>query len=196
MEETLAVLFAYLLGSVPFAFLIARRQGVDLRQTGSRNVGATNVLRATGTSDAVTAMSLDALKGAAAVIVAQRLASGPATPVMAAVAAVLGHVYPVWLRFRGGKGVATAAGAFAVLAPVAAAAASGVFLAIAWFTRYVSLGSLAGAATLVIGAFASDVPGVVAAGACVAAGIIVHRHRGNLARLWAGTERRVGQRAS
>ena len=194
MEEIIAVAFGYLTGSVPFAYLLARRRGIDLRRVGSGNVGATNVLRTSGVPRAVAAMCLDGLKGAAAVAVVQPLAFGPATPVAAGLASVIGHVYPVWLRFRGGKGVATAAGAFAVLAPEALAMAAGVFLLAVWATRYISVGSLAGAITLAIAAAAGGAPRVVAAGAAVAAVVIVHRHRGNLSRLLAGTERRVGQR--
>jgi acyl phosphate:glycerol-3-phosphate acyltransferase len=194
MEETLAVMLAYFVGSVPFAFLLARRHGVDLRRAGSGNVGATNVLRTAGVSSGVMAMSLDALKGALAVIVAERLTAGPATPVAAGLASIVGHIYPVWLGFRGGKGVATAAGVFAILAPMALAIASGVFLLAVWVTRYISVGSLAGAVTLAVAASAETLPGAVVAGAIIAALIIIHRHRGNLARLFAGTERRVGQR--
>jgi len=105
---------------------------------------------------------------------------------------VLGHVYPVWLRFHGGKGVATAAGAFAVLAPVAVATAVAVFVAGVLLTRMVSVGSLGAALTLAIAAAATDSSRVVTAGAAIAAAIIVYRHRDNLSRLVAGTERRVG----
>lgn len=196
MEAFFAVLLAYLLGSVPFAFLLARRRGVDLRRTGSGNVGATNVMRTTGVSRAVLAMWLDGIKGAVAVLVAERLASGPATPVAAGLASVLGHIYPLWLGFRGGKGVATAAGVFAVLTPIALAVAGAVFLTAVWITRYISVGSLAGAATLVVVTSATDRPAAVTVGAAVAALIILHRHRENLGRLLEGTERQVGQRVS
>ena len=196
MEETIAVLLAYLVGSVPFAYLLARRRGIDLRRAGSGNVGATNVLRTAGVSSGVLAMSLDGLKGALAVIVAERLTAGPATPVAAGLASIIGHIYPVWLGFRGGKGVATAAGVFAVLAPVALGIASAVFLLAVWVTRYISVGSLAGAVTLAVVASAAALPAAVIAGAIIAALIIIHRHRGNLSRLFAGTERRVGQRIS
>lgn len=194
MEEITAVALGYLVGSMPFAYLLARRRGIDLRRVGSGNVGATNVLRTSGVPRAVAALCLDGLKGALAVIVAQRLAVGPATPVAAGLASVIGHIYPVWLGFRGGKGVATAAGVFGVLAPAALAIAGGVFVLAVWSTRYMSVGSLAGAITLAIAAAAADVPRAVAAGAIVTAVVIVHRHRGNLSRLIAGTERRVGQR--
>jgi glycerol-3-phosphate acyltransferase PlsY len=194
MDAFLAILLAYLVGSVPFAFLLARRRGVDLRVAGSGNVGATNVLRTTGVQRAVVAMSLDAVKGAVAVLVAERLTPAPSAAVAAGLASVIGHIYPVWLGFRGGKGVATAAGVFAILAPLAMALASGVFLLAVWITRYISVGSLAGAATLVAAAGVLDQPTAVAIGAAVAALIILYRHRGNLSRLIDGTERRVGQR--
>ena len=194
MADILVVALGYLVGSVPFAFLLARRGGVDLRQTGSGNVGATNVLRTRGLPQALTALGLDAAKGALAVALAQRLTDGPATPVAAGLAAVIGHIYPVWLRFRGGKGVATTGGMFVVLAPVAAVIASAVFLLTAAATRYVSAGSVAAAVTLVVATIATDSPAAVAVGSAVAAVMIVHRHRGNLGRLAAGTERRIGQR--
>ena len=194
MEEVIVVAIAYLVGSIPFAFLLSRRRGVDLRQVGSGNVGASNVLRTSGVSTAVLAMMLDGLKGALAVLVAQRVTSGPATPMAAGLASVIGHIYPVWLRFHGGKGVATAAGVFGVLTPLALAIASAVFLFAVWMTRFISVGSMAAALALAIGAAGSDAPAVVIVGAVVAAAIIFHRHRANLARLVAGTERRVGQR--
>lgn len=194
MEALLAVTLGYLAGSVPFAFLLARKRGIDLRRVGSGNVGATNVLRATGARPAILALCLDAAKGSVAVLVAARLTAGPATPIAVGLAAIIGHIYPVWLGFRGGKGVATAAGVFAVLTPAALGVAAAVFVLGVWVTRYISVGSIASAITLAVAAGAADVPGALAAGAAVAALIIIHRHRGNLARLIAGTERRVGQR--
>ena len=194
MEEILSVALGYLVGSVPFAFLLAQRRGVDLRRVGSGNVGAANVLRTSGFTAAVLSLGLDAGKGAVAVLLAQRLTEGPATPVAAGLAAVIGHIYPVWLRFRGGKGVATAAGVFAVLAPMTLAIASVVFVLTVWVTRYISAGSMAAAITLAVATGASDVAPAVVVGAAVSALIIVHRHRANLARLVAGTERRVGLR--
>ena len=187
------MLLAYLAGSVPFAFLLSRQRGIDLRRTGSGNVGASNVLRTSGARIAVLAMCLDALKGAAAVLAAERVGAGPGTAVAAGLASIVGHIYPVWLRFQGGKGVATAAGAFAVLTPLALGVASAVFLVVVWITRYISAGSMAAALTLAIIAVASAVPGAVAGGAWVSAAIILHRHRANVSRLIAGTERRVGQ---
>ena len=148
MEELAAVAFGYLLGSVPFAHLLARRRGIDLREVGSGNVGATNVLRTSGARQAVLVLCLDAAKGAIAVLVAAALTTGPATPVAAGLAAVIGHIYPPWLGFRGGKGVATAVGVFAVLAPLALAIGCAAFVLAVWVTRYISVGSMAGAIAL------------------------------------------------
>ena len=193
MRDVLVVALGYLLGSVPFAYLFARRNGIDLRQVGSGNVGATNVLRTSGVPEAVIVMCLDAVKGSFAVVIADRFASGPAIPVAAGLASIVGHIYPVWLGFRGGKGVATAAGVFAVLAPVALGIAAAVVVAAAWITRYISVGSIAAALALAVAA-ASEAPRTIAIGAALVALVIVHRHRSNLTRLMAGTERRVGQR--
>jgi glycerol-3-phosphate acyltransferase PlsY len=183
---------AYLLGSIPFAFLLARRRGIDLRRAGSGNVGASNVLRTSGVSLAVLAMALDGLKGTLAVLIAERVSAVPAAPVAAGLASVLGHVYPVWLRFHGGKGVATAAGVFTLLAPAALTAAAAVFAIAVVATRVISVGSVSAAVALPIATALIDAPRLVVAGAVLAAAIIVYSHRANLARLVAGTERRVG----
>ncbi len=186
------VVTGYLIGSIPFAFLLARRRGIDLRRAGSGNIGASNVLRTAGTSLAVLAMALDGLKGALAVLLAQGVAAGTGVPVAAGLASMLGHVYPVWLRFHGGKGVATAAGAFAVLAPIAFAIAASVFVVAVVITRIVSVASLIASLTLAVATAATGSPRVVIVGAAIGAALIVYRHRGNLWRLAAGTERRVG----
>lgn len=192
MNAFIAIVCGYFIGSVPFAFLLARREGVDLRASGSGNVGASNVMRTTGLSMGVLAMMLDGLKGVVPVLLAERIATASIAPVAAGLAAMLGHVYPPWLRFRGGKGVATAAGAFAVLAPAAAVAASLVFIISVVATRIISVGSVNAAVTLVIVTMLARSSGAVIAGAVVAAAIILFRHRGNIARIVAGTERRVG----
>ncbi|MGE0591461.1 MAG: glycerol-3-phosphate 1-O-acyltransferase PlsY [Vicinamibacterales bacterium] len=194
VTDILAVGLAYGVGSVPFAHLLARRRGVDLRRVGSGNVGATNVLRTSGVRQAVLAMSLDAGKGSLAVLIAQGLSGGAATPVAAGLASMLGHVYPVWLGFRGGKGVATAAGAFAVLAPVALLTALVVFVSAVWLTRYISLGSVTAALALALTTGLTGGAGPVLAGATAAAAVVIHRHRANLVRIVAGTERSIGQR--
>ena len=194
MADLLAVLAAYLMGSIPFAQLLSKRRGIDLRRVGSGNVGASNVLRTLGVRPAVLAMMLDAVKGTVAVLIAQRLTNGVAAPVAAGLASMIGHVYPVWLRFRGGKGVATAAGAFAVLTPVAAVVAVGAFLLTVAVTRFISVGSMVAALTLAAWAIASDAPRIVEVGAAIGAVLVLIGHRTNLLRLVAGTERRVGQR--
>ena len=195
MDTVLAITLGYLVGSVPFAYLLARRRGIDLRREGSGNVGAANVLRTTGTAEAATAVCLDTMKGALAVLIAQRVTTEPTAAVAAALAAVIAHIHPVWLGFRGGKGAATAAGAFALLSPGAVLIATFVFVAAVWMTRFVSVGSMAAAITLAATTAAGGWPGSVVAGATGTALIILYRHRGNLARVIAGTERRIGQRA-
>ena len=191
----LAVLFGYLAGSVPFAFLLARRAGIDVRVAGSGNVGATNVLRTTGTGRAVTVMLLDVAKGAAAVLIVNLAAGGASIAALTGAAAIVGHIYPVWLRFHGGKGVAVAAGVFSILAPIATGIAAGLFLLIVLLTRYVSLGSIAATHALPPVAWWAGAPDAVVASAFAVAALILFRHRANLRRLYSGTERRVGARA-
>jgi len=185
---------AYLIGSIPFSFLVARAFGVhDVRRVGSGNVGATNVLRNAGKAAGALALVLDLGKGAAASALAGKLAPGDAVlPAAAAVAAVVGHMFPVWLRFEGGKGVATGLGAFAPLAPRAALAALLAFAVVAAGTRYVSLGSVAGGAALAALAFALRGPDPVAIAAAFTFALVVFRHRSNLRRILGGTERRMG----
>ena len=196
-DSLLAVSIGYLAGSIPFAFLVARARGIDVRRAGSGNVGATNVLRTSGVVTAVCVMLLDLAKGACAVQCVARLAPGAiAAPAVAGVAAVVGHIYPVWLKCRGGKGVATAAGVFLVLTPVAMAPAVALFVLTVWLTRFVSLGSLVG--TVALGPIAASLgaPGPVVFAAFASALLIVFRHRSNIMRLMSGTERRVGERGA
>ena len=187
----LTVLLGYLAGSVPFAFLLARQAGIDVRFAGSGNVGATNVLRTTGTGRAVTVMVLDVAKGALAVFLAHVANAGAATTAVAGTAAVIGHIYPVWLRFHGGKGVAVAAGVFGVLTPSATAVACGLFVIIVRLTRYVSLGSLAATLALPPAAWLMGASTAVVLASWGTAALIVFRHRANIQRLRAGTERRM-----
>lgn len=190
-----SIVLGYLAGSVPFAFLLARRRGVDVRVTGSGNVGAANVMRTTGTGRAIAVMALDVAKGAAAVLAVQFAAGGASVAALTGVAAVVGHVYPVWLRFHGGKGVAVAAGVFSVLTPVATGVAASLFLITVWLTRYVSLGSLAATVALPPVAWWSGAPPAVVIAAAGTGALILFRHRANLGRLRAGTERKMGVRA-
>jgi glycerol-3-phosphate acyltransferase PlsY len=191
----LSIILGYLAGSVPFAFLLARRRGIDVRIAGSGNVGAANVLRTTGTGRAVAVMALDVAKGALAVVLAHLTNAGAALTALTGAAAVVGHVYPVWLRFHGGKGVAVAAGAFAVLTPAATGVAALLCLVMGWSTRYVSLGSITATVTLPAAAWATGAPLAVVVAAAATAALILFRHRANIRRLRAGTERRMGVRA-
>lgn len=191
----LPILLGYLVGSVPFAFLLARRRGIDVRFTGSGNVGAANVLRTTGPWRGVIVMALDMAKGALAVALAHVLAGGTTLMALTGAAAVVGHIYPVWLRFHGGKGVAVAAGVFTMLTPVAAAAAAALFLLIAWLTRYISLASMAATVALPPAAWILGSPIPIVIAAFGTASLILFRHRTNWQRLRSGTERRVGVRA-
>jgi acyl phosphate:glycerol-3-phosphate acyltransferase len=195
MPALQVVAVAYLIGSIPFSFLVARAFGVnDVRQVGSGNVGATNVLRSAGKAAGALALVLDVGKGAAAAALAGRLAPGAAAlPAAAALAAVVGHTFPVWLRFQGGKGVATGLGAFAPLAPTAALGAIAAFAVVALATRLVSLGSVSGAVVLAGLALGLRGPDPVAVAAVLSAALVVFRHRSNLRRILGGTERRVGQ---
>jgi len=189
------ILLGYLAGSVPFAFLLARRAGIDVRFAGSGNVGAANVMRTTGTRRAILVMSLDVAKGALAVVLAWLVHAGVTLTALAAAAAVVGHIYPVWLRFHGGKGVAVAAGVFGVLTPIATALAAGLFLVIVYVTRYVSLGSIAATVALPPAAWMTGEPKAVVFAAAGSGALILFRHRGNIRRLREGTERRMGARA-
>jgi glycerol-3-phosphate acyltransferase PlsY len=190
------IIVGYLIGSIPFALLLARRWGTsDLRRFGSGNLGAANVMRASGVTAGVLVALLDMAKGAASVAIAERFADQPAAPALAGFAAIIGHIYPVWLRFRGGKGVATAAGVFGVLTPAVVPPVLAIFLAAVWATKYISLGSLLATLALPPIAYAVGTPAPVLAAAIAASAIIVFRHRSNLMRLRSGTERRIGARA-
>ena len=194
IHVTVAAL-AYLLGSIPFSYVVARAFGVpDVREVGSGNVGASNVMRSAGVTAGVLAFGLDTLKGTAAVLIALRLDAGASLPPLAALAALLGHVYPVWLGFRGGKGVATGAGAFFPLAPLPTAMALGVFLMTVMASRYISLGSMAGVLALPIVTFALGGDAWLTAGTAAAALLIVLKHKDNIERLARGTEARLGSR--
>jgi acyl phosphate:glycerol-3-phosphate acyltransferase len=190
----LLVMTAYLIGSVPFALILARRLGAgDLRRIGSGNLGAANVLRTSGVRAGVIVMLLDMAKGAGSVMLVQRFDAGAVTAA-AGLAAIVGHVFPVWLRFRGGKGVATACGVFSILTPLAAGPALAVFLAAVWITRYISVGSILASVALPPIAYATGSPAPVLAVALGASMLIIVRHRTNLARVLAGTEQRIGLR--
>jgi acyl phosphate:glycerol-3-phosphate acyltransferase len=203
MTAAVPILLAYLLGSIPVGFLLVRwRRGADVRATGSGGTGATNVLRSAGKSTAILTLLLDAGKGFAAVLLARYLTTATGTTwvvAFSAVAAIVGHIYPVWLGFRAGKGVATGLGVLLALAPLAAGASALVFLLTVAMTRYVSLGSILATLTtplwawLLYGAQADFVRIAVALG-CGAL-LIVGKHAPNIQRLLTGRESKLGARA-
>ena len=195
MTPLVALALAYLVGAIPVGYLVGRLFGVgDIRRHGSGNIGATNVLRTLGRLPAVLTLAGDVAKGAAAVALAARWsADDPRVTAAAAVAAVAGNCWSVFLGFRGGKGVATGLGAFLRLVPWAVLPAALVWIVIAATFRYVSLASIMAAACVPLGALALGYPGSSALACLLAAGIVVTRHRDNIARLTAGTERRLGQ---
>lgn len=222
MRAALVIIIAYLLGSIPFGYLIVRlTAGGDIRTTGSGGTGATNVSRRAGISAGVVTLVLDALKGMAAVVVAGWILAVPIVYVStgrsldmvgnsgltlqqaywclwgAAIAAIIGHMFPVWLGFRGGKGVATGVGVFLILTQGAVAFAGLIFIVIVLATRYVSLGSIIAALTLPLLILLRNLgspslqfaPAITAA--TVAAVLIIFAHRGNIRRLMKGTESKV-----
>jgi len=193
---TLAIIVAYLIGSVPFALLLSQRwSATDLRTFGSGNLGAANVLRASGVRAGVLVAVLDAAKGAASVALAMRISNAPIAPAAAGFAAIIGHIYPVWLKFKGGKGVATACGVFSVLTPLAVPPSLVVFLVAVWASKYISLGSILASVALPSIAYATGASAATLAAAIAASVLIIFRHRTNLTRLIGGTERRFGARA-
>lgn len=189
-----SAVMGYLVGSIPFALVLARRWGAgDLRLVGSGNVGAANMVRASGLKPGLLVALLDMSKGIVSVWLAERLFGGANAAAAAGFGAVVGHVYPVWIGFRGGKGVATACGAFVILAPIAASAALASFVLCVWTTRYVSLGSVVASLMVPLLAWASDEPRSVFVAGISCAALIIFRHRGNLRRMLTGTERRFGR---
>jgi glycerol-3-phosphate acyltransferase PlsY len=192
----LLVLGAYLLGSVPFGLLIGWCRGVDVRERGSRNIGATNVLRVVGKVEAAGTLLLDGLKGAAPVLAARALAAGDAWVAAAGLSAFLGHCFPVFLRFRGGKGVATGLGAVLAALPLVGLTAVLVWLLTAFCFRYSSLAALVAAGSIPVATAAREGRGPLLVFTVVLAALIVVRHHENIRRLWRGEEQKIGQRVA
>ena len=193
---SLLVVAGYLLGSVSFALLLVRwRTGRDIRTVGSGNAGATNVLRAHGKALALAVALLDIAKGAAAVLLVRTVTGDPRYAAAAGFAAILGHVFPVFSGFRGGKGVATAVGAFLVLAPLGTLACMAVFVLAVAVTRYVSVGSIVAIVLLPPAArVLSHAPDAVLIAAAATAVLVVLKHLDNIKRLARGEERRIGSK--
>jgi len=212
MLPLLLVVTAYLIGSIPFSYLVVRMfAGADIRQHGSRNVGATNVARSFGKAPGVIALLLDITKGYAAVFVAEILVMRPGWPLrftaqpwsplhseafwvaLAGLIAVLAHMFPVWLRFHGGKGVATGTGVFLALDPIAVAAGVIVFLIVLISTRFVSLASILSSASMPLFLrYLAHAPFWTVAVSIAIAMVIIVKHHSNIARLTQGAERRMG----
>jgi glycerol-3-phosphate acyltransferase PlsY len=191
MIPVLVLVAAYLLGAIPFGYLLVKwKTGADVRASGSGNIGATNVLRTTGKAAGFATLLLDILKGFAAVWLASLLTdASPLWMSAAALSVVVGHAFPVFLGFQGGKAVASFVGAFLYLTPLALAAVVVVFVAVVAKTRFISLGSITGAATFPLAVFLILHPPLpVLLASIVGGAFIIWRHRANIARLRAGTE--------
>ena len=194
------LLASYLLGAVPTSYLAARLvRRIDLREHGSRNLGATNLYRVLGWRYAIPVGLFDVAKGAIPVLLfAQRISASQLVGLLCGVVAIVGHVYSVFVRFRGGKGVATAAGVMLALTPIALGVAALVWVVLVYLTGYVSLGSIAAAAVFPVAVYLlerPEQPEILWVDALVAAGII-WLHRANIRRLLQGTENRFGRRAA
>jgi glycerol-3-phosphate acyltransferase PlsY len=188
--EYIIPVISYFLGSIPFGFLLVKlSQGKDIRSFGSGNIGATNVFRKSRLTGILT-LVLDAGKGALAVAVAGWLEGSSMWMAVAAVAAIVGHIFPIWLKFKGGKGVATGCGAFLVLSPIAVLTTLGLFVLVAVTTRYVSAASVVATAMYPVWAYIYGETMPVLIWAAVGALLIVAKHTQNIRRLFAGTERR------
>jgi glycerol-3-phosphate acyltransferase PlsY len=190
------LILSYLIGAIPFGYLIFRLGGhdqKDIRRLGSRSTGATNVLRLKGWKYAIPVAVLDVLKAVLPVLLALRFFEGRRTALAAAFLVVLGHCYPVFIKFRGGKGVSTAMGAYAVLSPFDFLICLAVFIGVIAATRYVSLGSLAAAVSFPLLAFALRGDRELGALGLALLSLIAVRHAANIGRLVRGRERRLGQ---
>jgi acyl phosphate:glycerol-3-phosphate acyltransferase len=201
----LIIFVSYLLGSIPTGFVVARARGIDIRIVGSGNIGATNVFRFLGVPAGVLVLLTDAAKGWLAVwlapLVMQAAAGGPVdasavdiSRVVAGIAAVLGHNYTVWLKFKGGKGIATSAGVLVALVPFALLVALGAWVAVFAFSRYVSLASITGAFVLPFAVALLGYSTLLIVVTAIMAALAIYKHKGNISRLLNGTENRIGKR--
>lgn len=198
MNELIAVVCGYLLGSIPFGHIIGRARGVDLRSVGSGNIGAANAFRNLGRRWGLLVAALDILKGVAGAVIGRLLTDEP-WPIAAGAAVMVGALFPVWMRFRGGKGVAAGGGVVIGLFPLASAILVPVWFAIVGITRITSLAAIIASAAFVPLAWVLgyEWPYLILAGAMAA--LVIYRHRANIARLRNGTEARLqlgGKRAA
>jgi glycerol-3-phosphate acyltransferase PlsY len=191
MTPFMAVVVAYLVGGIPFGYLLVRwKTGGDVREKGSGNIGATNVLRTTGRAIAVATLALDIAKGVFAVWLADRLSSGsPLWMSLAALAVMAGHAFPIFLKFQGGKAVASFIGAFIYLTPIPMLAALLVFIIVVAATRQISMGSIVAAGALPLATWMIEhPPPIVLLATLIAAVFLIYRHRANIDRIRSGTE--------
>lgn len=193
MRMVIPIIVSYLLGSIPVGYLIVNaKTGADIRKTGSGGTGATNVSRRAGKGAGILTLALDALKGSAAVIIATVVVGDTNHATwwigIAGIVAMLGHIFPVWLGFRGGKGVATGVGVFLVLTPIAVLISGLLFVTVLVFTRYVSLGSMLGALSVPAVAWLMNYATPLVFTTLIGAALIIYAHRQNIQRLITGTE--------
>ena len=201
MAYIVAIIFGYLLGSIPFGFLMGKWKGVDLRKEGSGNIGATNALRILGKPAGSAVLALDTLKGALACWLASGFVnsvpgveSTALVPIVTGFAAVLGHNYTCWLRFKGGKGIATSAGVLLALTPGGLGISLGTFLLLLAVTRTVSIGSIGAAAILPFGTWLCGGRGALLVVTAIMGVLAIYKHLANIQRLIAGTEPRIGEK--
>lgn len=193
METALLIIFAFILGSIPFGVIIAKAKGVDLKKVGSGNIGATNVLRSLGKWPAALTLLGDILKGTAAVAIGRYFGIGPFYEGLAGLSAILGHNFSIFLRFIGGKGVATSFGVISIYSPQTALFTFIIWFVVVFFTKYSSLGALVSFGLLPINILLFDDKEKLLAAILITILIFI-RHRDNIQRLIKGTERRIGQR--
>jgi len=204
LSYALIAIAAYLLGSIPTGFLVARAKGIDIRKVGSGNIGATNALRVLGKPAGILVLLVDALKGWVAVrvvamLIVEQFSSADAlggnrvlAAILASVFAVLGHNYPCWLGFKGGKGIATSAGVLTALVPWALLIILSVWIVLFAVTRYVSIGSLAASATLPFATWLTTRDWTLTMVTGAMGALAIYKHKGNIQRLMNGTEPRIG----
>jgi len=211
MKPVLLLIFAFILGSIPFGVIIAKAKGVDLKKTGSGNVGATNVLRSLGKGAALLTLLGDMLKGTAAVAAARAFAYAPgfeldilqsitsnpqaAIEGLAGLSAILGHNFSLFLKFRGGKGVATSLGVLVIYSPQVAILTLIIWLAVALMTKYSSLGAIVSFGLLPVNVFLLDYAGIKILISALIALLVLAKHIGNIERLIKGAERKIGERS-
>jgi len=195
MRIVLLIILAFVLGSIPFGAIIAKIKGVDLRKIGSGNIGATNALRAMGKSAAVVTLLGDVLKGTAAVAIGRYLSIGPVYEGILGVSAILGHNFSIFLKFKGGKGVATSIGVLLIYSPLTAVLTVIIWLAAALITRYSSLGAIVSFGLLPLNIILLDYSKIKLIISIIIALLILLMHTGNIKRLIKGEERKIGERA-